>query len=80
MFNIDIFEDPNQVFHYVSYQPGVPNSRSHSPTVCGMQFHGMGFRRAAQFNVGDPRGAVHFVRACIACIQGVSDMFDREDS
>lgn len=79
-YNVDIVEDTNNVFHYVVYIPAIPNSRSHSPTACGRTFKGMGWRKAAAFAVGDKRGAVHFVRACTACIQKVSDMFDEMET
>jgi hypothetical protein len=62
---LDIFEDDEGAYHYVAFESGRPNARADAQTLCGRSPHGM--RTAAWFRVGDPRGGVHFARACRAC-------------
>lgn len=66
--NVDLYQDDEGRFHYVAYEPGTV--RKGVPTLCGQSTQAM--RHAAWFKLGDPRGRVHYDRACHECRQLLS--------
>lgn len=59
---LDLRQDGHGQFHYEAHPSGQP--RTHV-ALCGAPTSTMATR--AWFRVGDPRGDVHYVRACDAC-------------
>lgn len=68
--NVDVYRDDQGQTHFVVYVPGVPNGRQ-GAALCGRSTEAM--ESAAWFPVGDPRGRVHYARACSECSEGLSE-------
>lgn len=66
---LDLYQDSEGWFHYVAYEVGKPHKGN--LTLCGLSPEEM--RSAAWFKLGDPRGAVHYARACDECRQILSE-------
>lgn len=62
MQTLDLYQDAQGRFHYQAHESGQPRP---PVALCGTSVADM--RTAAWFAPGDPRGNVHYDRACDDC-------------